>query len=117
MRRHLELPFGAELTADGVRFRLWAPRAREVELLLEDTRSLALPMIAEPDGWFSLTTDQAGPGSRYRYRVDGGHYPDPASRRQPPCAANASSVPCLRIKSAISRYSRQRLMSPASSSS
>jgi hypothetical protein len=36
MRRHHELPFGAELTADGVRFRIWAPRAREVALLLED---------------------------------------------------------------------------------
>jgi hypothetical protein len=36
---------------------------------------------------------------------------------QPPVAANFSSVPILRVRSAISRYSRQRLMSPFSSSS
>ena len=41
MRRHHELPFGAELTGDGVLFRLWAPRAKDVALLLEDAeRSL-----------------------------------------------------------------------------
>src|SRR2546423_13535839 len=37
MRRHHELPFGAELTEDGVRFRLWAPRAHQAELLLENS--------------------------------------------------------------------------------
>ena len=36
---------------------------------------------------------------------------------QPPVAAKASSVPCLRSKSAMSRYSRHRLMRPAASSS
>ena len=35
MRRHHELPFGAEPVADGVRFRLWAPGAKSVTLLLE----------------------------------------------------------------------------------
>jgi len=90
MRRHHELPFGAELTAGGVRFRLWAPRARDVALLLEGSR--ALPMQAEPEGWFSLTTGRAGAGSRYRYRVDGGAYPDPASRYQPDGVHGASEV-------------------------
>src|SRR5437764_1310833 len=65
MRRHHKLPFGTELTADGVRFRLWAPRAHKVELLLEAPAIPALPMVAEPDGWFSLTTGKAGAGSRY----------------------------------------------------
>jgi len=83
MRRHHELPFGAELTAGGVRFRLWAPRAREVAVLLENERAPALPMVGEAEGWFSVTTGEAGPGSRYRYRVDGADYPDPASRFQP----------------------------------
>ena len=63
MRRHHELPFGAELTEDGVRFRLWAPRAKEVAVLLEGIRTDALPMTAEPDGWFSVRTGEAGPGS------------------------------------------------------
>src|SRR5436190_1873727 len=92
MRRHHKLPFGTELTADGVRFRLWAPRARKVELLLEAPPIPALPMVAEPDGWFSLTTGKAGAGSRYRYSVDGAPYPDPASRYQPDSVHRASEV-------------------------
>ena len=37
------MPFGAELTAGGeVRFRLWAPAARQVELLLCDPRGAAV---------------------------------------------------------------------------
>jgi len=92
MRRHHELPFGAELNADGVRFRLWAPRAQEVALLLEDPQYPAVPMVAEADGWFSLTSGEAGPGSRYRYRVDGAVYPDPASRHQPDGVHGISEV-------------------------
>ncbi len=92
MRRHHKLPFGTELTADGVRFRLWAPRAHKVELLLEAPPIPALPMVAEPDGWFSLTTGKAGAGSRYRYSVDGAPYPDPASRYQPDSVHGASEV-------------------------
>src|SRR6516164_230491 len=89
MCRHHALPFGAELVSTGTRFRLWAPRANSVALQLGDT---VLPMNAEPEGWFSLTTDRAGVGARYRYIVDGKAYPDPASRRQPEGVHGASEV-------------------------
>jgi maltooligosyltrehalose trehalohydrolase len=89
MRRHYELPFGAELVPDGVLFRLWAPRAGSVALQLGDA---VLPMRAESEGWFALTTDRAGPGARYRYVVDGNAYPDRASRRQPDGVHGASEV-------------------------
>jgi malto-oligosyltrehalose trehalohydrolase len=88
MRRHHELPFGAEPNSRGVRFRIWAPRA--VSLALED--GPLVPMQAEPEGWFSLTTERAGIGSRYRYAVDGAVYPDPASRHQPEGVHGASEV-------------------------
>ena len=88
-RRHSELPFGAEIAPGGVRFRLWAPRARSVKLQLADTK---LPMLAEPGGWFALTTDRAAAGTRYRYIVDGTAYPDPASRRQPEGVHGESEV-------------------------
>ena len=90
MRRQHELPFGAQLTAGGVRFRLWAPRAKAVALVLEDGPEL--PMQTEPEGWFALTTDDARAGSRYRYRVDGAPYPDPASRFQPDGVHGASEI-------------------------
>jgi 1,4-alpha-glucan branching enzyme/maltooligosyltrehalose trehalohydrolase len=77
------MPFGAELLHDGVCFRLWAPAAKQVSLCLEDGDD-ELPMAAEAEGWYALTTHQAGAGSRYRFRIDGGmQVPDPASRFQP----------------------------------
>ena len=89
MRRHHALPFGAELVPDGVRFRLWAPRAGSVAVQFGDT---VLPMRREVEGWFGLTTDRAGPGARYRHVVDGNAYPDPASRCQPEGVHGASEV-------------------------
>src|SRR5688572_3580158 len=85
------MPFGAELTDDGrVRFRLWAPSARDVELLIEE-RPFALQRLA--DGWYELVTDEARAGTRYRYRIDGElRVPDPASRCNPEDVHAASMV-------------------------
>jgi malto-oligosyltrehalose trehalohydrolase len=90
--RH-EMPFGAEvLGVEGVRFQLWAPAARRVELVLEATGA-AIPLLATGDGWHRLVTDQAPPGARYRYRIDGGAMvPDPASRFQPDDVHGPSEV-------------------------
>jgi len=81
------MPFGAELTSSGeVRFRLWAPGAREVEVVLHDNpdERRLLRMGALPGGWYELVTGEAHVGSRYRYRIDGKQeVPDPASRANP----------------------------------
>src|SRR6478609_934650 len=92
MRRHHELPFGAERVADGVRFRLWAPGSKSVMLLLDSSSAGVLPMHSEDGGWWALTTDAAAVGTRYRYRVDGMEVPDPASRYQPDGVHAASEV-------------------------
>jgi maltooligosyltrehalose trehalohydrolase len=77
------MPFGAALRDDGVRFRLWAPGQRQVSLLL-DGRDEAIPMNAEADGWFDLTSADAQAGSRYHFQLDDGQkVPDPISRFQP----------------------------------
>jgi maltooligosyltrehalose trehalohydrolase len=75
------MPFGAEVQArGGVRFRLWAPGARTVDLVIANK---TLPMKAS-DGWFEHNEPQAGPGTLYRYRIDEELFvPDPASRFQP----------------------------------
>jgi malto-oligosyltrehalose trehalohydrolase len=83
MQRHHSLPFGAEPSAEGVRFRIWAPHAGRVAVELDHAGAQHLPMARESGGWFSLTTKSAAAGSRYRYRVDGRPFPDPASRCQP----------------------------------
>jgi maltooligosyltrehalose trehalohydrolase len=92
MKRRYEALFGAEVTGDGIRFRVWAPRAGAVSLRLEGDKPADLPMVSEADGTFSLTTAVARPGTRYRYVVDGKAYPDPASRRQPDGVHRASEV-------------------------
>jgi maltooligosyltrehalose trehalohydrolase len=82
---------GAVLDGGGVRFRVWAPAARAVELCLEPGQVSA--MAAEADGYFSLRVDGVGAGARYRYRVDGrGPFPDPASRFQPDGVHGPSAV-------------------------
>jgi maltooligosyltrehalose trehalohydrolase len=82
-----KLPVGAELTPDGVSFRVWAPAAPSVEVLLESGpgSSAAVALDPEGDGYFSRTVAGGAAGTRYRFRL--GHadrlLPDPASRFQP----------------------------------
>jgi maltooligosyltrehalose trehalohydrolase len=85
-RRHHRLPFGAEIESDGaVRFRLWAPGARRVAVVLHDSAPQKLEMKRSGDeGFFELVTNAARAGSRYRYQIDDGlEVPDPASRFNP----------------------------------
>jgi len=81
------LPFGAHLRSEGgVDFRLWAPGARSVELVLrtDGKDEQRLPATADAAGWHRLSVPSAGLGTRYAWRVDGGlQVPDPASRFNP----------------------------------
>ncbi len=93
------MPFGTTVMEDGrVRFRLWAPGADDVALRIEDTpMGTELTMAPEANGWFGILTALAVPGSRYRFRLDGGDLlPDPASRFQPEGVHGPSEVvdPC-----------------------
>ena len=88
--RH-SMPFGAEcLARGGVRFRLWAPGAKQVDLVIGQKTA---PMEPRADGWYELTDAGAGPGTLYRYRIDGELLvPDPASRFQPQDVDGPSEV-------------------------
>ncbi len=68
-----------------VRWRVWAPRAKQVELvLLDGGRRRVLVMRPEPRGWFEHVEPNIAEGVRYAYRLDGGsERPDPASPWQP----------------------------------
>jgi maltooligosyltrehalose trehalohydrolase len=80
MRRVHSMPFGAEITSDGIRFALWAPTAREVSLMLDGAER---PLTADRDGWYRHVSQEARAGSRYGYKIDGDRVvPDPASRFQ-----------------------------------
>ena len=75
-------PVGAEVSAAGVEFRVWAPARQRVEVIFEAEEAVTLS--AEPLGYFSGIAPHARPGVRYKLRLDQGEaYPDPASRFQP----------------------------------
>jgi malto-oligosyltrehalose trehalohydrolase len=76
------MPFGAQLGTQGVEFRLWAPSASRVDLLLEDAAQPQVrPMSECGQGWFARTEPDARAGTRYRFRIDAAFdVPDPASR-------------------------------------
>lgn len=89
-----ELSLGARyLGGHRCRFRVWAPAAREVEVLLESPGSQVIPMQTLGDGYFQAQVDDIEPDTRYRYRLDGRlERPDPASRSQPEGVHRASAV-------------------------
>jgi len=84
MKRSCSMPFGANVCEDGsVRFRLWAPRAKRVDVLIENS-DVVLPLARTDGGRFELSTQDATCGTRYFFQIDGGmKVPDPASRFQP----------------------------------
>lgn len=79
------LNFGSSVLPNGlVKFSIWAPSAKTVELIIIDKNETFLPMKKQGDGWYELATDQARDGSLYMYLIDGKlRVPDPASRYQP----------------------------------
>ena len=81
-------PIGAELIGpDQTHFRVWAPKAQRVDLVLEGSAA-KIPgqefhaLASEKGGYFSGSAN-AGAGACYRFRVNDRSYPDPASRFQP----------------------------------
>src|SRR5438105_2854478 len=89
------MPFGAALVPGGVRFRLWAPAARRVEVgvgaAVDDLGWHE--MRGEADGWYERIVEGARAGTRYCFRIDdAAHVPDPASRYNPDDVHGASQV-------------------------
>jgi len=92
MKRHHDMPFGARLLSQGgAEFRLWAPSAQQVDLVLNG-QTQPQPMPAAADGWYA-TTAAATAGDRYAFRIDGDLIvPDPASRFNPDDVHGASQL-------------------------
>jgi len=90
-------PIGAEVVGENrTIFRLWAPKAREVDLVLErppNSERTFHSLNPELGGYFSVAVN-VGAGTRYWFRVNGGEklYPDPASRFQPDGPHGPSSI-------------------------
>ena len=84
-----ERSFGPRLTRDGTRFRLWAPAAKRVDVMLEQPHQ----MTRGGNGWFTVDIAGAGTGTHYKFRIDDEiDVPDPASAFQPDDVFGASEV-------------------------
>jgi maltooligosyltrehalose trehalohydrolase len=95
------LPVGAEPTSRGTHFRVWAPRCRSVEVVLDPSQrtppgqsGLAVSLESEEGGYFSGMATMAHAGDLYSCRLDGGKtlFPDPASRFQPHGPSGPSQI-------------------------
>src|SRR5256885_9854958 len=74
-------PIGAELIGGAAHFRVWAPKAKRLEVAIGEAFHELEP---EERGYFSGSVT-ARAGTNYRFRLNGEDnlYPDPASRSQP----------------------------------
>ena len=82
--------FGPRLTEKGAIFRLWAPAAQRVDVVLGDQSH---PLKPGDDGWFAAEISDVKTGATYRFRIDGKtDVPDPGSRFQPNDIAGPSEV-------------------------
>lgn len=81
--------FGPRINNGSVSFRLFAPAARRVDLVLDR----ALPMQRRDDGWYVLDVPGLNGGTLYKFRIDGElDVPDPASDFQPDDVFGPSEV-------------------------
>jgi maltooligosyltrehalose trehalohydrolase len=87
------MPIGAECGAGCVNFRVWAPDHGAVEVVIGEA---SWPLEDEDNGYFSASVSSIGPGTLYRFRLDGRPelFPDPASRFQPFGPHGPSEVIC-----------------------
>src|SRR5216684_1234019 len=87
------LEFGARPAPTGVQFKVWAPKAKELAVVLAARDKTSVPLTRiEADIFVGLLT-QSRAGDDYFYLIDGGvRRPDPVSRWQPKGVHGASRV-------------------------
>jgi malto-oligosyltrehalose trehalohydrolase len=81
--------FGVKLSTEGATFRLWAPAAKRIDVLLDKPHALH----RGGDGWFSADIGDVKAGALYKFRIDDEiDVPDPASAFQPQDVSGPSEV-------------------------
>jgi maltooligosyltrehalose trehalohydrolase len=90
------LSLGANVVDGGVRFAVWAPKARTVDVELTgevDGPARYVPLVADTGRIYTRFAPGVVSGARYRFRIDGAAlYPDPWSRSQPDGVHGPSEV-------------------------
>jgi len=93
MQNH-QAAIGATSLQDGSTcFRVWAPRAHEVAVVLTEGHRSPVSLLEEADGYFSASVAGVKAGARYQYLLDNQLVrPDPCSRYQPDGVHGPSQV-------------------------
>lgn len=89
------LPVGAEVIAsNGTSFRVWAPKAKNLSIILNSQVSNPVKMEAEQEGYWSAFISFAKPGDQYQFQFEDSQqlFPDPASRYQSHGPHQASTI-------------------------
>jgi maltooligosyltrehalose trehalohydrolase len=90
--RSWTLDLGASVSGGGVRFRVWAPKASSVSLVIMGDKE-PYPMNPEDRGYFSTFIQSLEPGRRYCFLLNEDRpRPDPVSRSQPEGVHGPSEV-------------------------
>ena len=86
---------GAEVLAQGVRYRTWAPGHGSVSAVIYDRAGKRLRTVSlgkEEAGYYSGIDPAGRAGDRYKYRLAGKEWPDPAARFNPNGVHEAAEV-------------------------
>ncbi|MEI9898442.1 MAG: alpha-amylase family glycosyl hydrolase [Chthoniobacter sp.] len=86
---------GAEVTSNGVHYRVWAPKPRRVAVQItgHNRQTRTFDLSPEVDGYFSGLDAAGAAGDKYAYQLEGGEpLPCPASRYQPDGVSGPSMV-------------------------
>jgi maltooligosyltrehalose trehalohydrolase len=86
---------GAEAREDHVSFRTWATEKRAVSVVIfgdDEQIERVFPMELDGSGYYNAVDTESGPGTLYKYRLDGNLVPDIASRFQPQGVHGPSEV-------------------------
>lgn len=72
--------FGPLSGSSGTQFRLWAPSADAVSLIIKDASPV--DMAKAEHGFWSTTLEGCSAGTRYKFKIGDLEFPDPAARQQ-----------------------------------
>lgn len=89
------MKIGAEyLKNDVCEFRVWAPFASSMLVVIYPPEMKIYPMRKQKFGYWSVIVDRIRPGMQYRYRIDDQdeYFADPASNSQPEGVFGASEI-------------------------
>lgn len=84
--------WGAVPVDQGTQFKVWAPKRKQVEVVLERNGTVETVPLQGKDGVFTAVAN-APAGTRYKFKLDGGEaFADPCTRSQPDGPHAASEV-------------------------